>query len=224
LWASDIHEALSWTFFKEQYLGLFFALALANVFISIKARASAPDYHIPWYDWLMAAASLLVGGYVTVMYPAIAYRLGVLSVERWLLGGLAVVLILEATRRVVGWALVWIAAAFILYAKFAYLFPGMLNAKGSSWPRIATYLYLDSNGIFGLPLDVAARVVVAFILFGQALYAVGGTNSSPILPLSSWAGIGAAPPKSRSSPPASSGRYPAAPSPTSSWTAPLPSR
>jgi TRAP transporter 4TM/12TM fusion protein len=174
LWASDIHEIFWWTFFKEQYLGLFFALALANVFISIKARAGAPDSDIPWHDWLMAAASLLVGGYVTVMYPTIAYRLGILSIERWLLGGLTIVLILEAARRVVGWALVWIAAAFILYAKFTDLFPGMLNAKGSSWPRIATYLYLDSNGIFGLPLDVAAGVVVAFIFFGQALYAVGG--------------------------------------------------
>ena len=40
--------------------------------------------------------------------------------------------------------------------------------------RIATYLYLDSSGIFGLPLDLAAGIVVAFIFFGQALYAVGG--------------------------------------------------
>jgi TRAP-type uncharacterized transport system fused permease subunit len=62
----------------------------------------------------------------------------------------------------------------ILYTKFAYLMPGILYAKGSSWERIASYLYLDSNGMLGLPLDVAAGVVVAFIFFGQALYAVGG--------------------------------------------------
>ena len=42
------------------------------------------------------------------MYPTIAYRLGVLSPERWILGGLAILLILEATRRVAGWALVWV--------------------------------------------------------------------------------------------------------------------
>jgi TRAP transporter 4TM/12TM fusion protein len=174
LWALEIHETLSFIFFKEQYLGLFFALALTGVFISIKARPNHPDSYMPWYDWLMAAASLLVGGYVTVMYPTIAYRLGVLSPDRWLLGGLAIFLILEATRRVVGWGLVWIAVTIILYAKFAHLFPGILNAKGSSWARIASYLYLDSSGIFGLPLDVAAGIVVAFIFFGQALYAVGG--------------------------------------------------
>ena len=174
LWALEIHDALSWTFFKEQYLGLFFALVLASIFINVKARAADPDDVIPWHDWLLAIAGLTVGGYVTVMYPIIAYRLGVLSPERWILGGIAILLILEATRRVVGWALVWITVPIILYAKFAYLFPGILNANGSSWQRLVTYLYLDSSGIFGLPLDVAASVIVAFIFFGQALYAVGG--------------------------------------------------
>jgi TRAP transporter 4TM/12TM fusion protein len=174
LWALEIHDALSWTFFKEQYLGLFFALVLASIFVNVKARASDPDDVIPWHDWLLAFAGLTVGGYVTVMYPVIAYRLGVLSPERWILGGTAILLILEATRRVVGWALVWITVPIILYAKFAYLFPGILNANGSSWQRLVTYLYLDSSGIFGLPLDVAASVIVAFIFFGPALYAVGG--------------------------------------------------
>jgi len=174
LWALDVHEHLPWTFFKEQYLGLFFALAMTSIFLNVKARAADPDDKIPWFDWLLALLGLVVGGFVTVMYPSIAYRLAVLSPERWLLGGAAILLILEATRRLVGWALVWITVPIILYANLAYLFPGMLNAKGSSWQRIASYLYLDSSGIFGLPLDVAAGVVVAFIFFGQALYAVGG--------------------------------------------------
>jgi TRAP transporter 4TM/12TM fusion protein len=174
LWSLEIHDTLEWTFFKEQYLGLFFAIAMAGIFLCVKSRPTESSTGIPWYDWLLASAGLLAGGYVTVMYPTIAYRLGVLSPERWLLGGMAILLILEATRRVVGWALVWIAVPIILYAKFAYLLPGMLNSRGSSWQRIASYLYLDSSGIFGLPFDVAAGIVVAFIFFGQALYAVGG--------------------------------------------------
>ena len=174
LWALEIHDTLEWTFFKEQYLGLFFAIAMAGIFLCVKSRPTETSLVIPWYDWMLAGASLLAGGYVAVMYPTIAYRLGVLSPERWLLGGTAILLILEATRRVVGWALVWIAIPIILYAKFAYLLPGILNSRGSSWQRIASYLYLDSSGIFGLPFDVAAGIVVAFIFFGQALYAVGG--------------------------------------------------
>ena len=174
LWALEIHHSLAFAFFKEQYLGLFLALGLGSIFLGMKAQPQERGDKIPWYDWLLAAGGFFVGLYVTVMYPTIAYRLGVLTPERWILGGLAILLILEATRRIAGWGLVWCAVPCILYAKFAYLFPGLLFAKGSSWERIATYLYLDASGILGLPLNVAASIIVAFIFFGRALYAVGG--------------------------------------------------
>jgi TRAP transporter 4TM/12TM fusion protein len=170
----EIHHSLAWAFFKEQYLGFFLALGLGSIFLGVKARRKERGDKVPWYDWPLAGGGLIVGLYVTVLYPTIAYRLGVLSPDRWLLGGLAVLLILEATRRIAGWGLVWCAVPCILYAKFAYLFPGLLYARGSSWERIATYLYLDASGILGLPLNVAASIIVAFIFFGRALYAVGG--------------------------------------------------
>jgi TRAP transporter 4TM/12TM fusion protein len=174
LWATQIHHRLPWTFFNEQFLGLFLGLALPSVFVAVKARGRESGARVPWYDWILAGAGLCVGWYVAIMYPTIAYRLGVLSPERWLLGGVAVFLVLEATRRIAGGTLAWVALALILYARFAYLFPGLLYAKGASWPRLATYLYLDSSGLFGVPLNVAASVLVAFIFFGQALYAVRG--------------------------------------------------
>jgi TRAP-type uncharacterized transport system fused permease subunit len=158
-WAGELHIFLNLTFFKEQFLGLFFALGIAAVFLRVKGRINEPDNRVPWRDWLFSVGSLLTGGYIVVMYPSIAYHLGILAPERWLLGGLAVILILEATRRVVGWTLVFLALACILYARSAYLFPGLLYAKGSSWERIASYLYLDSSGILGIPLSVAASVV-----------------------------------------------------------------
>ncbi len=173
-WAGELHVLLNLMFFKEQFLGFFFALGMAGVFLRVKSYSREPAENVPWYDWLCFLVSLIAGGYIMVMYPSIAYRLGVLSPERWILGGLAVLLILEATRRVAGWALVWVGLACIFYAKFADLFPGLLAAKGATWLRIASYLYLDSNALLGVPLTVAASVVVAFIFFGQALYAVGG--------------------------------------------------
>ena len=174
LWALEVHNYFQITFFKQQYLALFLALALASVFIAVKAYTKQPADGVPWYDWLLALGGLAIGLYVTVLYPTIAYRLGVLSPDRWIFGGLALVLILEATRRVAGGTLAWLALGVILYTKFAEWLPGIFYAKSASWARIASYLYLDSNGMLGLPLDVAAGVVVAFILFGQALYAVGG--------------------------------------------------
>ena len=174
LWGLGVQHSLPWTFFNQQYLGLFLALGLGSIFVAVKAYPMEIGDRVPWYDWFFALAGIVIGLYVAVFYPVIAYRLGELSPERWILGGLAVVLVLEAARRVAGGTLAWIALACVIYAKFAFLFPGLLYAKGSSWARIATYLYLDSGGIFGVPLDVAATVLVAFIFFGQALYAVRG--------------------------------------------------
>jgi TRAP transporter 4TM/12TM fusion protein len=173
-WAAQLHHHLPFAFFNEQYLGLFLALGLSPVFLSVRASPRGSQNTVPWYDWLACAGSLLVGGYVLIRYPVIAYQLGLLTWDKVALGVLAIALVLEAVRRLAGWALMWIALACVLYAKFAWLLPGLFNAKGSSWSRIAVYLYLDSNGIFGLPLAVTASIVVAYIFFGSALYAVGG--------------------------------------------------
>lgn len=173
-WAAELHVFFDLTFFKEQFLGFFFALGMAGVFLRVKSRRAESGANVPVCDWLCFFACIVTGGFIVVMYPTIAYRLGILSPERWILGAIAIFLIFEATRRVAGWALVWVGAACILYAKFADFFPGLFAAKGASWERIASYLYLDSNALLGVPLTVAASVVVAFVFFGQALYAVGG--------------------------------------------------
>ena len=174
LWALEIHHHFEVTFFKQQYLALFLALGLGSVFLAVKAFPKQTSNRVPWYDWLLALGGLAIGLYVTILYPTIAYRLGILSPDRWIFGGLAILLLLEATRRVAGGTLAWLALGVILYTRFAEYLPGIFYSKSPSWARIASYLYLDSNGMLGLPIDVAAGVVVAFILFGQALYAVGG--------------------------------------------------
>ena len=174
LWATQVHHALPVAFFNEQYLGVFLGLGLAPVFLGTRASARAPQTSVPWYDWLLAGAALTAGAYIAVMYPTIAYSLGIITWDKLGLAVVAVAVALEAVRRIAGWALMWIAVACLLYAKLAWLFPGLLHARGSSWPRIAVYLYLDTNGILGVPLAVTATIVVAYIFFGQALYAVGG--------------------------------------------------
>ena len=173
-WASQVHHYWPWAFYNEQYLGLFLGLGLAPVFLVVRAHPGSPHDRVVWYDWLATGAALAIGLYVALLYPRLAYTLAQLTWDRLLFGAVALVLILEAVRRVAGWALMWIAIACILYAKFAWALPGIFYAKGASWSRITAYLYLDTNGILGMPLAVTASIVVAFIFFGQALYAVGG--------------------------------------------------
>jgi TRAP transporter 4TM/12TM fusion protein len=173
-WALEVQQVLAGAVFKEQYLGLFLGLALAAVFVATRARRADPAERVPWYDWLLAAAGLAVGLYVAAFFPAIAYTLGQTTLDRVALGALAIGLVLEATRRLTGWALVWVAVSCLAYAKLAGLLPAPLTAKSASWERLAVYLYLDANGLFGVALAVAAGIVVAFVFFGQTLAVVGG--------------------------------------------------
>jgi TRAP transporter 4TM/12TM fusion protein len=92
------------------------------------------------------------------------------------LGCITILLLAEASRRLVGWPLVIIATCFLLYALFAFVFPGDFYGKGWSISRLATYLYLDANGIFGQALQVGASIVVVFVIFGEVLYVVGGAE------------------------------------------------
>jgi TRAP transporter 4TM/12TM fusion protein len=170
----DIPQRINWLVFNEQYLGLFLAISLFATFILVPARGRKDRDYVPWYDVIAAFAGLSVGLYVFIEYPELADTIGEITTQSTILGSLTVLLLAEGSRRLIGWPLVIIATAFVLYALFAYLFPGDFYGRGWSVPRLATYLYLDANGIFGLPLQVGAGIVLVFILFGEALHAVGG--------------------------------------------------
>jgi TRAP transporter 4TM/12TM fusion protein len=90
------------------------------------------------------------------------------------MGFLAVVLVLEGARRTTGWILVVLGAVFILYARFAWLVPGMFGGEGIPWDRLLNYLFLDPNGLLGLPMQVTAYIILGFVLFGNFLFSVGG--------------------------------------------------
>jgi TRAP transporter 4TM/12TM fusion protein len=169
----DVPQRLDWQVFHEQYIGLFLALSLGAIFLLIPGSRRHVQ-RIPWYDALAAALGLIVGLYVFVKFPEISNSLGDIYTERVILGAITVILLAEACRRLVGWPLVIIAAVFIFYAFFAYLFPGDFYGRGWSIGRLATYLYLDANGIIGQPLQIGASIVLVFVLFGEALYAIGG--------------------------------------------------
>jgi len=174
LFVLQVPSRLGVALFREQYLGLLLALALFATFLGTRATRRARSAGVPWYDALLALGSLLVGGYVAVYYPAIADRLAVLTPDKWVLGGMAVALLLEATRRLSGPSVAVVGLAFVLYAHFADRLPGPLAGTPARWERLFTYLYLDLNGILGTPLAVASTVVVSFVLMGQVLAATGG--------------------------------------------------
>ena len=158
----------------QQYIAIFFAFVLSLVFLLVPGRKEMPMNRIPWYDILFSFLSLIVGFYAALFYKEIVVEMGLLLPHRIALGSVTVLLLLEATRRLIGWPFLIIVLCFIFYALFASLFPGGLYAKAIPWPRLANYLYLDPQGIFGVAIEVAATVVFAFVIFGQTLFRTGG--------------------------------------------------
>jgi TRAP transporter 4TM/12TM fusion protein len=85
-------------------------------------------------------------------------------------------LVLEACRRVIGLVMTGICLTAILYAHFGPYMPELIIHKAYSIERIATTLWLTTEGIFGIPIGVAATFVFVFVLFGAFLESTGGGN------------------------------------------------
>ncbi len=173
-WSIDLHHIVGIPVFKEQFLALIFALAMAAIFIGLKVNKTVTSNEVPVHDWILAILCLICGLFVVATYRDIVETIGELRPERVVLGYAAVILVFEATRRATGWALVALGAVFIGYSALSDFAPGILNVPSTPLNRIATYLYLDNNSLFGTPLDVTTGIIVAFILFGRVLFAANG--------------------------------------------------
>lgn len=173
-WSLEIQHFAGIAIFKEQFLALIFGLAMMAVFLGLKPSKAISHNRIPIYDWALAVLSLATGLFVAIAYPGIVETIGELTATRVIFAVSAVFVVFEATRRATGWTLVVMGAVFLGYSALSHLAPGILNVPSTPPARIATYLYLDNNALFGIPLDVTTSIIVAFILFGRMLFAANG--------------------------------------------------
>ncbi|MBQ7608095.1 MAG: TRAP transporter permease [Desulfovibrionaceae bacterium] len=146
---------------------------LVLVFLLYPARSTAAKNKLAWYDLLLASAGALVCGYIVWNYETIVLDAGPATNLDFIFGLLSIVLVLEATRRIVGLPIMIVAVCFLLYALFGNYIPGMMGHTGFSLTRIVSYMYLTTEGLFGTPLGVSASFVFLFILFGAFLHTTG---------------------------------------------------
>ena len=168
-----IYTAYAGTFYPYVQRSLPVMLALIITFLTIRARKSSPaDAPVPLYDWLLVALTIPSIGYVTVFSDYLANRWPMtrtFAVTDWELtfGVIATILILEATRRLLGWLLVIVALAAILYTYLGEHIPILaLKHRPYTFEHMLDYMYLTDNGIWGVALGVAATYIVLFIIFG----------------------------------------------------------
>lgn len=125
-------------------------------------------------DWVLVALSVYCTVYICTNLTAIFERQGDWLLHDRVVSIIGTLLVLEACRRVIGFIMTGICALSIAYALYGPYMPELIIHKGYSIERITTTLWLTTEGIFGLPIGVAATFVFVFVLFGAILETTGG--------------------------------------------------
>ena len=164
---------------KERAIHLAFAITLLFLvspclkrptkylgFLSVKDR-------IPVIDYILAALGALTALYIALDYEGLAMRAGAPTARDLVSGSILVILLLEATRRVIGPALSVIALIFTSYAFLGPHMPDILAFKGVSLSKYLSNISLSTEGIYGIPLGVSSSIVFLFVLLGALLEKAG---------------------------------------------------
>ena len=173
----------------KQDLGLLWvpallAVPLAAVMIPADLRLSRRFKNMPTPgDLVMAAASILCIVYWIGQFEALNYRAGAESQLDKLIGIVGVLLSLEVCRRVLGWSITLVGIGALAFALFGQYLPDILAHRGFSVERLATSLFITTNGVFGVMAGVLATYVILFIFFGAFLQKSGAGKFFIDLPL-----------------------------------------
>lgn len=186
-------------FIRAIHLGFAFLMVFLNYPLFKKTHwglrfLSAKD-RIPISDYVVAIVACLSAIYVVLDYEGITDRYGDPMLRDIVIGMVLLVLLLEASRRVIGPALSIIAVFFCLYAFLGPYMPDVIAFKGVSLNRFVGQMSMSTEGIYGIPLDVSATIVFLFVLFGSMLERAGAGEYFIKLALSLLGGFKGGPAK-----------------------------
>jgi TRAP transporter 4TM/12TM fusion protein len=167
--------------FFQRPIHLGFILVLCFLIYPVWGRGRARGA-LGWaIDGTLIAAGILVGAWLPINIDIIANQIFPRSIDVWV-GILTILVVLEGARRAVGLGMTIIGAFFIIYAfagsrgELPFLadwMPGIMNHRGYSLERVASQMTLGAEGIYGIPLGVAATFIFVFVLFGAFLEVTG---------------------------------------------------
>ena len=162
---------------QQRTVHLAFALALVFVLFPFRPKSSdteegkVSDEKRPLsiVDIFLVLLSFFIGFYVLIEYENISFRTGIPSVLDSFCSFLAILLVLEATRRVIGWSIVIICLVGFLYLAFGTHLPMYLAHTGFTFEQVINLIFFSADGILGPALGVSATIIVVFIIFAAFL-------------------------------------------------------
>ncbi|EWG12634.1 TRAP transporter permease [Cytobacillus firmus] len=157
----------------QRSIHLGFALALIFLLFPARKKDRGRKHKVEWYDIILAILGIAVGAYWPLFIDEIVMRAGRLTEIDFYVGLIAVLLVLEATRRAVGLPITIIAVIFLAYAMFGPYMPAFLAHRGLDLERLVQTMFFTTEGILGTPLGVSATFIFLFLLFGSFLVKTG---------------------------------------------------
>ncbi|RMC38012.1 TRAP transporter permease [Paracoccus alkanivorans] len=141
-------------------------LALITLTLPLNRREADPG-KVALRDWVFAAFGAGFSAYLTIFFKHIFIdNVGNPPEPVYMMGLVAIVMTLEATRRTMGPMLAYIGIGCLLYALLGPYLPGILAHRGYGITRIINHLFVGTEGIYGVAVGVVATYVFHFVLFG----------------------------------------------------------
>ena len=152
------------------------AFAVFLGFMAYPASKRSARDHVPILDWVFALVGAFCAAYIFLFYRELATRPGQPTPFDVWTSVVGIVLLLEATRRVLGLPMVIVALAFLGYTFGGAYMPDMLAHRGASLDRAMSHQWLTTEGVFGVALGVSSGFIFLFVLFGSLLDKAGAGN------------------------------------------------
>lgn len=145
------------------------SLMLFMAFFLYPANKKASRTKIVWYDVVLALLSLSIALYIWSNYIEFINRMGMPNTMDVIMGTLLIALVMEASRRISGWPLVILCGLFIAYGLFGQNMPSIFMHRGYTWAKLVNHIFINTEGIYGTSVNVAASYIFLFILFGAVM-------------------------------------------------------
>ena len=159
---------------EARSIHLAFAIFLA--YLAYPAFKNSPRDHIPALDIVFAVVGAIAALYLFIFYREISDRVGAPITQDFVVAIIGMLLLLEATRRALGPALMIVAIVFLVYTFLGPYMPSIIAHKGNSLSEVVNHQWITTEGVFGIALGVSTSFVFLFVLFGSLLDKAGAGN------------------------------------------------
>ena len=125
---------------------------------------------------ILATLGAFTALYQTLFYDDVVNRYGAMTGPEIWIAAVSVVILLDATRRTIGWSMVILALIFLAYAFWGNYLWGDISHRGYGLKRVLSQIFLGADGIFGTPLGVSSTFVVLIVILGALLESTGASK------------------------------------------------